>query len=217
MCRVAEAVSAGPPEDTSPLGRNELYVYLADKSQIRADGGVYYAASGKLEIVQKNERFKGSWSTHDDGSVCWEVLAWDERYCETYVRSGDTIGVMVDDALTNASPLQDGNTLDSLVSGSGRFSREETRVFLSGKTVIWGPARGLYYGLDFKLEKIWDGVRGTGTWSITDEGAVCWHIPGWGPTPCESYYYQGDELAVVVDGRHGKAFEHVEGNQIGSF
>ena len=81
----------------------------------------------------------------------------------------------------------------------------------------WGPSQGLYYGPDFTLMKIWNGVRATGTRSASDEGAVCWHVPGWGITPCESYYFKGDELMAVYNGMHSKADKHVESNMIDSF
>ncbi len=44
-----------------------------------------------------------------------------------------------------------------------------------------------------------------------------WQVPGWGKTPCEFYYYKGEELMVIFEGVHGKASKHVEGNTIGSF
>jgi len=65
--------------------------------------------------------------------------------------------------------------------------------------------------------KIWNGVRATGIWSVSDEGAVCLHVPGWGKTPCESYYYKGKELMAIFEGVHSKASKHVEGNTIGYF
>ena len=58
---------------------------------------------------------------------------------------------------------------------------------------------------------------GQGTWTVTTEGAVCWHIPGWGPTPCESYYYtQNNNLMSVNLDKHRKAAKHVDGNQLGT-
>jgi hypothetical protein len=56
--------------------------------------------------------------------------------------------------------------------------------------------------------KIWNGVRATGKWSVSDQGAVCWHVPGWGKTPCESYYYKGEELMAIFEGVHSKASKH---------
>ena len=97
------------------------------------------------------------------------------------------------------------------------LNKEETIDLLSGKTVIWGPGQGLFYSPDLTLMKIWNGIRGTGTWSVSNEGAVCWHVPGWGKTPCESYYYKGEELMTIFEGVHSKASNHVAGNTIGSF
>ncbi|MDP7518442.1 MAG: hypothetical protein QGI17_15170, partial [Arenicellales bacterium] len=97
------------------------------------------------------------------------------------------------------------------------LTKEQTADLLSGQTVIWGSGQGLFYSPDLTLIKIWNGVRGTGTWSVSDEGAVCWHVPGWGKTPCKSYYYKGEELMSIFEGVHSKANKQVEGNTIGSF
>ena len=79
------------------------------------------------------------------------------------------------------------------------------------------PSQGLYYGSEFTLMKIWNGVRATGTWSVSDKGAVCWYVPGWGITPCESYYFKGEELMAVYNGVNSRADDLVESNMIGSF
>ena len=100
---------------------------------------------------------------------------------------------------------------------AGQFSREETIAFLSGKSAIWGEGRGLYYDPDFTLKKTWDGVHGTGKLSVSEQGAVCWLIPGWGVTPCERYYYKGEKLIAVFKGLHSEAAKHVMGNRIDSF
>tara|TARA_Y100000588_G_scaffold340455_1_gene383830 strand:+ start:400 stop:1113 length:714 start_codon:yes stop_codon:yes gene_type:complete len=212
---VNSATETLPPGSVA-LSRGELYGYLSNKTELRADGPTHYSDAGKLETVRDGKRFKGSWTTHDDGSVCRNLWGLEGKFCETYVRDGERIGVVINGQFQPAPDLESGNVLDSL-NASGLFSKQQTIDLVSGKTVIWGPGRGLYYATDFSLEKIWDGVRGRGTWFVNDDGAVCWQIPGWGPTPCEVYYYRGEELAVVVDGKHGKATEHVEGNQLGSF
>ena len=204
-------------EDARPFTRAELYAYLSDKTQVWSEGGIFYSGAGKLQTLRDGGREKGTWSTDDDGTLCWHVISWGEVPCEIYYHNGDAVSVVYEGKTSPAPEMQDGNTLDNLAPGSERFSREKTLAFLSGKTVIRGPSQGLYYAPDFTLEKIWNGVRGTGTWSVSEEGAVCWQVPGWGITPCESYYYNDDELMAVVKGEHSKANEPVEGNKIGSF
>ena len=163
-------------EDAKPLTRAELYAYLADRTEVRDDGGAFYSEAGKLFLLKNGERHKGTWTTTENGEVCWHVISWPEVLCDTYYHNGDVVSIVHEGKTSPASERQDGNTLDNLAPGTQMFAREETIAFLSGKTVIWGPSRGLYYAPDFTLEKIWNGVRATGRWSVTEEGAVCWHV-----------------------------------------
>lgn len=220
-------------EDAKSFTRFELYGYLAEKTQVWEQGGVFYSDAGTLQTRWKGQCARGKWSTTDEGSLCRYVSSWGEDSCEIYYHNGDVVSIVKEENTLRAPELQEGNTIDcdpmdlvlSLARGSevgenvvkGLFTSAETIAFVSGKTVIWGPGRGIYYAPDFKLEKIWDGIRASGRWSVNDEGAVCWHVPGWGPTPCESYYYKGEQLMAVFNGRHDKAADPVEGNKIGTF
>ena len=221
------------PEGASTLSRAELYMRFAEKTEVWDQGSIFFSDAGTLQIVWEGKLGKGNWTTKDDGSMCWHVRSWKKERCQNYFRDGENVHVVADGMIALAPELQDGNTLEypdeqvgmavqkTTESGdiivAGQLSREKTIELLSGSTVVWGPARGLYYGPDFTLEKIWDGVRGTGTWSVNEHGAVCWDIPGWGVTPCESYYYRGEELTAVFNGNHRPAEEHLEGNRIGEF
>ena len=211
------AMGATLPEDARPFTRAELYAYLSEQTQVRSDGGLFYSGAGILYVLRDGESFKGTWSTDDSGSLCWHVIERGTIPCETYYHTGDSVSVVFANVLSDAPSRQSGNTLANLAPGTNLFATAETVKFLTGKTVIWGPGRGLYYAPDATLVKIWNGIRATGRWSVTNEGAVCWHIPGWGVTPCESYYFNGDELMVVNNEIHSKAAEHVEGNRIGTF
>jgi hypothetical protein len=203
--------------DAKAFSRAELYAYLGDKTQTLSNGGAFYSSSGTLHVLRDGQRYKGTWSSHDGGTICWHVIGWGNVPCKTYYDNGDAISVVYEGVLSLAPGLSDGNTLDNLAAGTELLSKAETVLLLAGKTVIWGPSRGLYYGADYSLTKIWDGVRGVGSWSVTDAGAVCWHIPGWGVTPCQSYYYNGDVLMAIYNDQREQAHAHVEGNQIGSF
>jgi hypothetical protein len=83
--------------------------------------------------------------------------------------------------------------------------------------VWWQNGHGLYYSKNFTLIKTWHGVTSNGKWIINDEGAACWDIPGWGPTPCEFYNAKNDILMRYVNKQHSVAGQHLKGNRIGSF
>ena len=226
---MAESLSA----DAKSFTRFELYTYLSEKTQLWKEGSIYYSDSGTLQARWQDQCVKGKWSTTDDGTLCRHVTVWGEDSCETYYHDGGNVSMVKEGDTLPAINQEDGNTIDcnafdltlSMAGGSGDnnntvkglFTRTETIDYLSGKTVIWGAGQGLYYAPDFKLEKIWNGVSATGSWSVNEEGAVCWHIPGWGPTPCESYYLKGEQLMAVFKDKHSTAARHVEGNKIGSF
>ena len=231
ICFEVLAESLSP--NAQSFTRFELYTYLSEKSQIWKEGRVFYSDAGTLQAHWQGQCVKGKWSTRDDGTLCRHVTAWGEDSCETYYHDGDVVKMVKDGDSLPELEQEEGNTIDcnaldltaSMANDSGDdgnnftglLSRAETLEFLTGKTVMWGPGQGLYYALDFRLEKIWNGVRGTGSWSVNADGAVCWHIPGWGPTPCESYYFKGEKLMAVFKGRHSTAAEHVDGNRIGTF
>jgi len=214
---VTDVLGVTLPSDAKPFTRAQLYQYLAEKTQIRKDGGTFHSDAGTLVILKKGKRYRGSWSTHDEGMLCWHVYDWGEALCEHYYHTAEGVKIVGDGVVLDAPEHQAGDTLKLLESRSGLFSKADTVAFLSGNTVILGPGQGLYYGPDFTLIKIWNGVTGLGHWTVTDEGAVCWHIPGWGPTPCESYYYaDNDNLMSIYLGKHRKAAKHVQGNQLDS-
>ncbi len=227
------AVDAVLAQDDNPFSRYELYLYVSDKTQLRDQGSFFYSGSGRLQVSRDGKCESGKWSTTDDGAMCWHVTAWGELPCESYFHAGDEVRIVRDGRELPTPQLEEGNTLNcpALRSGStvitgvkpdedygdGLFTRQQTIEFLSGKTVVWGPGRGLYYAPDYRLEKIWDGVRASGSWRVNEAGAVCWSIPGWGPTPCESYYYRGDELMAVFDGRRSGGGQHLAGNKLDKF
>ena len=191
-------------KDARPFTRAELYAYISEKTQVWSEGRVFHSEAGTLQLLWEGEYGKGTWSTDDDGTLCWHVWSWDEVPCQAFYHNDDVVSIIFKGETSLAPELQEGNTLVNLAAGTESHAKialglgedfinvllkkDETTAFLSGKTVIWGPSQGLFYSPDFTLMKIWNGVRATGKWSVSDEGAVCWHVPGWGKTPCESYY-----------------------------
>ena len=84
-------------------------------------------------------------------------------------------------------------------------------------TAMRAPKGRMYYAPDFTLKTVWNGVRKTGRWSVDENGGVCWRVAGWGPTPCEYYFYNNDGRLWARFGRQDSAApEHVEGDRTGS-
>lgn len=94
------------------------------------------------------------------------------------------------------------------------FTRGELYTYLAGRTQVWDPNGGAYYAEDGTLQTLWDGVRDNGTWSVTGDGELCWHVHDWGELPCEAYYRDGDIVSFVYQGDTGPAPELQEGNTL---
>ncbi len=216
-------------DSATPFTRSELYTYLADTTQSRSGDAVFYSSEGTADILQDGERFEGSWGSTKDGAVCLYVKAWGDHVpCETYYHNGDEVSVVADGA-TMAAPRQyEGNAVDAVRDNVAYtppeeqfeagfeptpFTTDETIAFLSDKSVIWAGNGGAYYAPDFTLKTVWDGARANGTWSVNDEGAVCWQIAAWGTTPCEGFFLYKDELWSIYKGEYARADEYVEGDQ----
>ena len=64
-----------------------------------------------------------------------------------------------------------------------------------------------------KAISLWDGTTESGKWWVNDKGGVCYHIPSWGPEPCESFF-DGDDgkLMSIYKGKEDVASALREGN-----
>ncbi len=206
-CSTESSISeANAPE---PFTRGELYSFIAGKTQVRADGGAYYADDGKLLVVdEKGNVQKGSWSTTQDGKLCWHFFDLKNALCEAYFHRDGKNYFQKNGNLDAVPETQDGNTLKykEAVAGNHRkgaktdngshdfFSREQTIALLSGKTSKRAANGRMYYAPDYTLKTVWNGVHKTGTWSVNLSGGVCWHIVGWEKTPCEYYFLKNDRV-----------------------
>ena len=97
------------------------------------------------------------------------------------------------------------------------FTPEEATAFVVGKTVILEPLGGAYYAPNFTLIAVWNGVRQSGTWSVNEDGGVCWHLAAWGVEPCRYYYYRDDVLMNLYKDKDWRAEELMEGNVLNAF
>jgi len=94
------------------------------------------------------------------------------------------------------------------------FTQDELLEYLAGKTQVWDPNGGAYYAEGGKLDTLWDGVRETGRWSVTENGALCWHVSSWGTIECEEYFHVGSQVMYRYYGETGAVSERQEGNTL---
>lgn len=191
--------------------RAELYAYLSENTQMRDDGDVYYSEAGTLETLVDGERTEGTWSTYDDGKLCRHIETMEDS-CEVYYHNGDDVSTDTAGMIALAPKIVSGNA----VVVKTMFTKEQMIELVSGKTVVWPPNGGAYYGPDGALDTLWDGAREDGKWEVTEEGKLCWKVASWGNTPCESYYMGAEGMRVVYDGKDLEADEFQEGNTLGS-
>jgi len=217
-------------EDATAFTRGELYAYLSDKTEDWGDGnGAFYSAEGTVETMWDGAKDEGTWSTNKDGSMCWHIKSWGETPCTTYYHNGEVVSAVYDGETTLASELHEGNALEYLAAGVAvpepevapeyekiLFTKEETTALVMDKTIIWEGNGGAYYAPDYTLITMWDGERVEGTWSVGDDGGVCWQVPGWGTTPCQYYFYNGEELWTEYKKEDSVAEPLVDGDTTGS-
>ncbi len=77
--------------------------------------------------------------------------------------------------------------------GATPYTEAEVRALISGKTEIWSNGAA-YYSPDGALVATWKGQDYTGTWSTTEAGEACQHVPTWRLVPCTAYFHDGDML-----------------------
>ncbi|MCP4332290.1 MAG: DUF995 domain-containing protein [Gammaproteobacteria bacterium] len=173
-----------------------------------------YSDFGTLVALEDGERTEGTWASFDGGKLC-RVFEEREDSCETYYHHGDAVAMEMGGTVTLAPKKIDGDQIELLATGSARklFTKEETIALVSGKTHAWENYNGAYYSPDFKLKTLWDGTKENGTWSVNDEGALCWHVPSWGNGPCEQYFMSADGTSMsLYKGKEGVADEFREGD-----
>lgn len=204
--------------DATPFTTGELYVYFAEQTQVRENGGVYYTEFGTLVALENGNREEGTWASYDDGKLCRHFEDREDGPCEIYFHNGDVVSVVTDGKTALAPKLLKGDQLDLLETGTARkmYTKEQTTALVSGKTHAWENYNGAYYAPDGKLYTLWDGEKETGKWSVTDDGKLCWHIPSWGKSPCEAFYMSPEGLMSVYKGKEDKADELREGNVLNS-
>ena len=211
-CQSAEATEESAQEVSTPLSMAELYAYFSEHTQLRVDGDVFYSEYGTFQSLVNNEIVTGTWASHDGGKMCRHYDNGAETVCEFYVFDGEYVNRMINGVEFIAPEMVSGNT----VVVKDMYTREETLEMISGKTVVWDPNGGAYYAPNGTLHTLWNGVREDGTWEVNDDGAVCWQVPSWGKTPCESYYRGEGGLMAIYGSEESPASEHRAGDVLDS-
>lgn len=197
----------------------DLIDRFGDTTQTLEDGVAYYSPTGVLLVVRDGNLTRGRWAANDDGQLCWELQESDPS-CSDFVVFDEIVYRSENGVLAGQPDLTAGNLLAEAASALAYansavlFTSEETRVFVSGKTAVRSLRGRMYYAPDQTLHTVWNGVRKQGTWSIDEDGGVCWSIEGWGQQPCE-YYFTGHNGQVWsrFRGLDQVAAEHIDGDQ----
>ena len=103
-------------------------------------------------------------------------------------------------------------TEEEVGSDARRFTGSELRTYLADKTQVWPEGGGAYYAANGALQTLWQGERNSGTYSVSEDGMLCWHIAEWGEQPCETYYHDGDSVIIVYAGETLPEHSIHEGN-----
>lgn len=216
----ASLANPTPAQDTPiPANTTQLFDRFADTTQALEDGLAYYGATGVLLVVRDGKMTPGKWTGNDDGSLCW-TLKDTEETCTSYASFDNQIFLFEDGFLAGKPDLEAGNILAERASALAYaenvdlFSRDETIAHLSGNTELRSAKGRMFYAPDFILRTNWNGVQKVGTWSVTEDGGVCWSVTGWGTHPCE-YYYIGNngEVWSRFRGLDRTAAQLLEGDQ----
>lgn len=204
--------------NATPLTTSEMYTHFAEKTQARDTGSFYYTELGTLVSLKDGERIEGTWGSYDGGKLCRHFDDQGTKACEIYYNNGSVISMETEGVISLEPKLYKGDQLEYLETGSVKkiFTKDETIALVSGKTHAWEDKNGAYYSPDGKLITIWDGQKESGKWSVNDKGALCWHIPSWGKSPCESYFMGPEGLMAIYKGQEDKAAELKEGNVLDS-
>lgn len=220
-CSSLLLTTAHAQDTPTPASATELFDRFADTTQTLENGLAYYSASGVLLVVQDGEMTPGRWVSHDDGRLCWALKDAAET-CVSYVTFDNQVFLDANGFLGSTPNLASGNILAEQASAQAYaesvdlFTREQTIELLSGKTALRYGGGRMFYGPDFSLLTNWNGVQKVGTWSVDNQGGVCWHVTGWGTHPCE-YYYIGNngDIWSRYRGLDQTAAELVDGDQTG--
>ena len=104
-------------DDVRPFTRAELYAYISEKTQVWSEGRVFHSDAGTLLLLWEGKYGKGTWTTDDNGALCWHVWSWDEVLCQAFYHNDDVVSIVFNGEVLLAPELQEGNTLANLSSG----------------------------------------------------------------------------------------------------
>jgi hypothetical protein len=137
--------------DARPFTRGELYAYISEKTQVWSEGRVFHSEAGTLLLLWEGKYGKGTWTTDDNGALCWHVWSWDEVLCQAFYHNDDVVSIVFNGETLLAPELQEGNTLANLPAGA-----ESSAKFVLGR-LIYSPGKRLSGGRvrAFFIHLIW--------------------------------------------------------------
>ena len=78
------------------------------------------------------------------------------------------------------------------------LSQAEVMAHISGNTEVWTKGGG-YYAPNGELNVLWKGQESAGTWSVSDDGEVCYVVEIWGTDKeCHRYVNEGGDTKTAL-------------------
>jgi len=97
-------------------------------------------------------------------------------------------------------------------AGAVRLTPEQVRALVSGYTEDWIHG-GAYYHADGELEVKWRKVRYRTTWTISDDGKICYQLKNW-QRRCHFYMQHEGEILMLDEGQNIGARNLYTGNRL---
>ncbi|MCZ0951731.1 MAG: DUF995 domain-containing protein [bacterium] len=107
------ACAAAIPDTARPFTAAELHSYLSGYTEVWSEGAGYYAEDGTFVAVWEGEPAEGTWTTSDEGKLCWHSEAWGETPCSTYLFDGDSIIIIYEGETSPENERYEGNVVDN--------------------------------------------------------------------------------------------------------
>jgi hypothetical protein len=106
-------------------------------------------------------------------------------------------------------------------SGMTKMSQAEVVSLFEGNTEKWGAEGAAYYAPNGNMQWLWKEEKGTGKWSVNDEGILCLNIEVWYGKDdfCNwEYYRKGDTITSYGfkkrDTNKSTIAKYTEGNSL---
>ena len=110
-------------------------------------------------------------------------------------------------------PVAAGTYIEEIIkNGATQLNGDQARAHLSDRTEKWVNG-GAYYGPDGKMEAIWKHKYRSGSWTVSDDGKVCYTLTKWEKL-CQFYMNIDGAITMIWKGQSTGVKEMMDGNRL---